>query len=199
VTELPPPPEAAGASSFADALADRIERNVLAVAAVVRAVAIAGLAAGGAIWLALAPWVLRLPGGTAVVVLLVLLLPVVVPPVALLRHRHDLCEAYGDSELLEDQVALLGGSATDAYHRLRTIEAAKPEGKLGLVRWSWSYLRHVRTIWKSGFGDQFRRLADPIEPTRLARSASFGLWSVATCVASVPVVAVSLLALAVAG
>jgi hypothetical protein len=195
VTELPP----SDAATFADALADRIERNVLAVAAVVRAVAVAGLVAGGAIWLALAPWVLRLPGTAAVVVLLVLLLPVVVPPVSLLRHRQDLCEAYGDSELLEDQVAQLGSSATGAYHQLRAIESAKPTGKLGLVRWSWGYLRHVRTIWKSGFGSQFRRLADPIEPTRLARSASLGLLAVAMCVASVPVVVVSLLALALLG
>jgi len=122
-----------------------------------------------------------------------------VPGIALLRHRQELCEAYGDSELLEDQVAQLGASATDAYHQLRRVEEAKPTGRLRLLRWSWGYLRIVRTVWKAGFGEQFRRLADPIEPTRLARSAWFGLCAVVTCAVAAPIVAISLLALVVAG
>ena len=195
MTEIPP----SEAMAFADALADRIERNVLALAAVVRAIAIAGLVAGGVAFVALAPWVLRLPGAAAPVGVVVLLLVVGVPPVALLRHRQDLCEAYGDSELLEDQVGQLGAAATDAYHRLRTIEDTKPNGRLKVLRWSWSYLKVVRTVWKAGFGDQFRRLADPIEPTRLARSAWFGLWSVGTCIVAGPIAAVSFLALLVSG
>jgi hypothetical protein len=190
---MPPPP---ADDAFAGALVQRIERNVLLVAAVVRAVAIAGLVAGGVALTALLPWVLRLPGGVAAVVAVVLVLVVAVPPVALLRHRQDLCEAYGNRELLAEQVAAIGASATDAYHRLRTIESSKPTGKLGLLRWSWGYLRHVRTIWRSGFGSQFRRLADPIEPARLARSAWFGLWAVGTCIAAGPIVALSALGFA---
>ena len=195
MTELPPPdPDA-----FADALAERIERNVLGLAAVVRVVAIIGLVGGAVSFVALLPWVLRLPGAVAPVAVVVLLLIAVVPGIALVRHRQDLCEAYGDSELLEEQVAELGSSATDAYHRLRTIESTKPSGRLGVLRWSWGYLRHVRSIWKSGFGSQFRRLADPIEPTRLARSAWFGLWAVGTGIATGPIVAISVLGLVVTG
>lgn len=201
MADLPPEPVAdpLEAVRLADGVAARIERNVLALAGVVRVIAIAGLVAGVIAYVALLPWVLRLPGPAAAVVAVVLLLVATVPGTALLRHRSDLCEAYGDRELLEDQVAELGASATDAYHRLRQVEDARPDGRLGILRWGWGYLRVVRAVWKAGFGDRFRRLADPIEPTRLARSAWFGLWAVATCLATGPIVALSALGLLVTG
>lgn len=198
MSDTPPlpqtPADAARVLQFVETASQHIGRNVVGLGAVLRVIALVGLAAGVVVALAVLPWVVQLPAVGAAIGALVVVGIVALPPLSLLRHRRALVDVYGNEHLLRDELAAVGGSAGEAFRDLMAVEAAKPTGRLGRLRWAWSYLRQVRAIWEAGIGDRIQRLAEPIEPTRLARSGWCIVCAIVVSALALPSVVLSLLA-----
>jgi hypothetical protein len=180
------------------ALADRIgavlSARLRTICGWLRLVAQVGLVAGLLVWAALIPYLLQLPGAWAAATIVGLgALPVWLAW-SVRRHVSELEEVYTSTAVLRAELAGLGDVAGQVQARVDSLQEP-PRGRLGRLRWAFRYLDGLRsTWWDLGLSGRVSRLADPVNPVRLARTS----WKVLALVATVLVGPIVVL-LAIAG
>jgi hypothetical protein len=142
-----------------------------------------GLVVGLLLWGALVPWLLELPGAWGAVAIVVLGAVPVWLAWSVRRHVAELEEVYTSTDVLRAELAGLGGSAAQVQARVEALGDA-PKRRIGRLRWAFGYLNGLRATWSDlGLTGRVSRLADPVNPVRLARTA----WKVAALAATVVV------------
>jgi hypothetical protein len=152
-----------------------------------RAVARAGLVMGLLVWCSLLPLLLELPGWWAAAAIVGLgALPIWLSW-SVRRHVGALEEVYTNTTVLRQELSTLGDSAGQVKARFEALQTA-PKGRIGRLRWAFGYLDGVRSTWSDlGLVGRVARLADPVNPARLA-ATSWKVLALAVTVLVGPVV-----------
>ena len=158
-----------------------------------RRIAKAGLVVGLLLWGALIPWLLELPGAWGAVTIVALGAVPVWLAWSVRRHVAQLEEVYTSTDVLRAELAGLGESAALVQQRIDALQSP-PKRRVGRLRWAFGYLNGLRSTWSDlGLTGRVTRLAEPVNPVRLARTA----WKVAalavTTVVGPPVIVTILL------
>jgi hypothetical protein len=135
------------------------------------------------VWGALIPWLLELPGAWGAVAIVALGAVPVWLAWSVRLHVGELEEVYTSTDALRAELAGLGDSATLVQQRIDALQEP-PSRRVGRLRWAFGYLNGLRATWSDlGLTGRVARLADPVNPVRLARTA----WKVAALAATVVV------------
>jgi hypothetical protein len=170
-------------SALADRIGTLISAQLRTICGWLRSVARAGLVVGLLVWGALIPWLLELPGAWGAVAIVALGAVPVWLAWSVRRHVGELEEVYTSTDALRAELAGLGDSATLVQQRIDALQEP-PSRRVGRLRWAFGYLNGLRATWSDlGLTGRVARLADPVNPVRLARTA----WKVAALAATVVV------------
>lgn len=170
-------------AALADRIGGLVGTQLRTICGWLRSVARAGLLVGLVVWGALIPYLLDLPGWWSVGAIVTLgALPVWLAW-SVRRHVGELEEVYTSTDVLRAELAGLGDSVGLVQQRVEALEAA-PTRRVGRLRWAFGYLTGLRSTWSDlGLTGRVARLAEPVNPARLARTA----WKVAVLAAIVVV------------
>ena len=174
-------------TALADRIGEVVGTQLRTICRWLRTVARAGLVVGLLVWLALVPLLLELPGRWAAAVIVGLgALPVWLAW-SVRRHVGELEAVYTNTDVLRHELSTLGDSAGQVKERFDALQKA-PKGRLGRLRWAFGYLNGVRATWSDlGLVGRVARLAEPVNPARLA-ATSWKVVALAVTVLVGPVV-----------
>lgn len=172
-------------------IAEVVGARLVAICRWLRTVARAGLVMGLLVVASLAPALLELPGPWDLVAVVALAAVPVWFAWSVHRHLADLA-IYTDPDALRAELAGLGDAAGQVQGRVDSL-GAPPAGRFGRLRWSFGYLRDVRGIWSDlDLVSRLTRLAEPVNPVRLA-ATSWKVLALAVTVVVGPLVIVAAL------
>ena len=174
-------------AALADRIGEVVGTRLRTICRWLRTVARAGLVMGLLVWVALLPLLLELPGWWAVAAIVGLAAVPVWLAWSVRRHVAELEAVYTNTDVLRQELSTLGDSAGQVKDRLDALKSP-PKGRLGRLRWAFGYLNGVRsTWWDLGLVGRVARLAEPVNPARLA-ATSWKVVALAVTVLVGPVV-----------
>ena len=168
-------------AALADRIGELVGTRLRTICRWLRTVVRAGLVVGLLVWGALVPLLLQLPARWAAVTVVGLGAVPVWLAWSVRRHVAELEEVYTSTDVLRAELASLGDAAGQVQARVEALEQP-PNRRLGRLRWAFGYLNGLRSTWSDlGLTGRVSRLAEPLNPVRLARTS----WKVAVLAATV--------------
>ena len=174
-------------TQIAERIGEVVGSRLRTICGWLRTVVKAGLVMGLLVWASLVPLLLDLPGWWAVVAIVGLGAVPVWLAWSVHRHIAELEEVYTSTDVLRQELSALGDSAGLVKARVDALQDP-PKGRIGRLRWAFRYLDGIRSMWSDlGLLGRVTRLAEPVNPARLA-SSSWKVLALAATVLGGPVV-----------